>query len=138
MGIKQLSVFLDDSTNRLGELAGVLAREGIDIQAVSFAETADIGIVRLIVNKCGEALRILSNEGFTARASDVAAVEIIDSPGGLAGVMELFEKTGVFVEHFYTARAGKDGKMVVIFKLRNHREGLKILVENGLSLAESL
>jgi len=138
MKINQISVFLEDSAKRLGELTTVLAAEGIDIQAISLTNTADLGILRLIVNKSDEALKILHNAGFTARASEVAALELIDSPGNLAGVLELFDKTGVHVEHLYTARTGMAGKAVVIFKLRDHQEGLKVLAENGLTLVENL
>ena len=138
MKIKQISVFLEDSAKRLGELTGVLAREGIDIRAISLTNTADLGILRLIVDKSEEALKTLNNAGFTARISEVAALELTDSPGSLAGVMELFDKTGVHVEHLYTARTGKAGKAVVIFKLRNHQEGLEILAENGLTLVKNL
>ena len=138
MEIKQISVFLEDSAKRLGELTWVLGREEIDIQAISLTNTADLGILRLIVNKSDEALKALSNAGFTARISEVAALELADSPGNLAAVMKLFDETGVHVEHLYTARTGKAGKAVVIFKLRNHQEGLKILAENGLTLVKNI
>ena len=138
MSIRQISVFLEDSTNRLSGLVKTLGREGIDIQAISFTETADIGIFRLVTNKCDEAIKALNDANFTTRISDVSAVEIGDAPGSLARAVELFEKTGVVVEHLYTARTSKEGKAVIIFKLRNHKEGLKILRENGLSLVQHL
>jgi len=138
MKIKQISVFLEDNVKRLSELTRVLAKEGIDLQAISLTSTADVGILRLIANKSEEAVKILNNSGFTARLSDVAAVELPDTPGSLAGVMKLFEKTGVHVEHLYTARTSSAGKIVLIFKLRNHQDGVKVLMENGIALVKNL
>ena len=138
MAMKQISVFLDDSVNRFGEIIRVLAGNHINIRAINITNTADLGILRLIVNKQDDALRVLNSEGFTTRVSDVAAVEIDDSPGGLAGVMELFQKTRVKIEYLYTTRGSKDDKAVVIFKLQNHEEGLLILTKNGLTMVEKL
>lgn len=138
MKIKQISVFLEDSIKSLGDLAKLAAREGINVKAISFTESKDISILRLIVNNHEKAIKVFNDANFTTRVSDVAAVEINDTPGGFAGIMELFEKTGVAVENLYTACLNREGKAILIFKLRNHQEGLKILRENGLSLIENI
>ena len=138
MKIKQISVFLEDSPNRLSELAALVAREGINIKAISFTESEDISILRLIVNNYDNALKVLDEANFTTRVSDVAAIEINDTPGGFAGIMELLDKTGAAVENLYTAGTAAAGKAILILKLRNHHEGLRILRENGLSLLENL
>jgi hypothetical protein len=137
MGIKQISVFLENNAGRLGEVTGVLANAGINIRAISIADTADFGILRLIVNRSGEGVDALIRAGFTTRVSDVAAVEIEDSPGSLARVMELFQKTNVNIEYLYASLEGNPGKAVVIFKLEDHQKGLQIIKENGLATVES-
>jgi hypothetical protein len=137
MGIKQISVFLENNAGRLGEVTGVLAKAGINIRAISIADTADFGILRLIVNKSGDAVDALTRAGFTTRVSDVAAVEIEDSPGSLARVMELFQKTNVNIEYLYASLEGNAGKAVVVFKLEDHQKGLQIIKENGLTTIES-
>jgi hypothetical protein len=137
MQIKQISVFLENNAGRLGEVTKILAGAGINIRAISIADTADFGILRLIVNDYSGALKALNDAGFTTRISDVVAVEIEDSPGGLARVMELFQKTKVNIEYLYASLEGKAGKAVVIFKLEDHEQGLKIVRENGLSMVES-
>jgi len=136
MTIKQISVFLENNAGRLGEVTRVLAQAGINLRAISIADTADFGILRLIVNNCDEALKALKDAGFTTRVSEVAAVEIEDAPGSLARVMELFQKTKVNIEYLYASLEGKAGKAVVIFKLEDHEKGLEILRENGLSMIE--
>jgi hypothetical protein len=137
MGIKQISVFLENIAGRLGEVTGVLAKAGINIRAISIADTSEFGILRLIVNKSGDAVDALTGAGFTTRVSDVAAVEIADSPGSLARVMELFQKTNVNIEYLYASLEGNAGKAVVILKLEDHQKGLQIIKENGLATIES-
>jgi len=136
MGIRQISVFLENNAGRLGEVTKVLAQAGINLRAISIADTADFGILRLIVDKNEEALKALKDANFTTRVSEVAAVEIEDTPGSLAKIMELFQKTKVNIEYLYASLEGKTGKAVVIFKLEDHQKGLDILKENGLSMIE--
>jgi hypothetical protein len=137
MEIKQISVFLENTTGRLGEVTRVLAQAGINIRAISIADTADFGILRLIVNNYEQAVKALNEAGFTTRLSGVAAVEIDDIPGSLAKVMELFQKSQVNIEYLYASLESKAGKAVVIFKLEDHDAGLKIVKDNGLSTIES-
>ena len=137
MFVKQISVFLENNAGRLGEVTRVLAKAGINLRAISIADTADFGILRLIADNCDGALKALTNAGFTTRVSSVAAVEIEDTPGSLAGVMELFQKTCVNIEYLYASLEGKAGKAVVIFKLEDHQRGLQILKDNGLAMIDS-
>jgi hypothetical protein len=132
----QISVFLQNTTGRLGEVTRTLAKADINLRAISVADTADFGILRLIVNKTDEAVSALSAAGFTTKQTAVAAVEIEDIPGSLADLMELFQKSGINIEYLYASLEGKNGKAVVIFKLEDHEKGLKILNERGLTLAE--
>jgi len=137
MTISQISVFLENNAGRLGEVTKVLAQAGINLRAISIADTADFGILRLIVDNNDEALKALKDANFTTRVSEVAAVEIEDTPGSLARVMELFQKSKVNIEYLYASLEGKTGKAVVIFKLEDHKKGLDILKENGLSMVTS-
>jgi len=136
MGIKQISVFLENTTGRLSEVTNTLAKAGINLRAISIADTADFGILRIIVDKTSEAVEVLNTAGFTTRQTDVVAVEIEDVPGSLAKLMELFQQSKVNIEYLYASLEGQVGKAVVIFKLENHEEGLKILSANGLKMAD--
>lgn len=137
MAIKQISVFLENTTGRMGDVTGVLAAADINIRAISIADTADFGILRLIVNKYGEAVTALSAAGFTTRISDVAAVEIDDVPGSLAKIMELFQKANVNIDYLYASLESKTGKAVVIFKMEDHEKGLALIKDHGLVTVES-
>ena len=136
MGIKQISVFLENTTGRLCEVTQTLAKANVNLRAISIADTADFGILRVIADKTDEAVNALTAAGFTTRQTTVAAVEIEDKPGSLASLMELFQKSGINIEYLYASLEGSDGKAVVIFKLEDHDKGAEILKKSGLILAE--
>jgi hypothetical protein len=136
MGIKQISVFLENTTGRICEVTQTLAKAGINLRAISIADTADFGILRLIADKNEEAINALVAAGFTTRQTDVAAVEIEDKPGSLAALMELFQKSGINIEYLYASLEGSQGKAVVIFKLEDHEKGFAILEKSGLIMAD--
>jgi len=137
MEIKQISVFFENKPGRLGEVTKVLADAGINLRAISIADTADFGILRLIVNDNEKAADALSKAGFTTRITSVAAVEIEDKPGSLAEVMDIFRTANINIEYLYASLQGKEGKAVVIFKLGDHEKGLNLIKENGLSMVSS-
>ncbi|GHV77492.1 amino acid-binding protein [Spirochaetia bacterium] len=137
MQIKQISVFLENKDGRLGEVTRVLANAAINIRAISIADTADFGILRLIVDKNDAAIDALTKAGFTTRLTDVVAVEVGDTPGSLAAVMELFRSARVNIEYLYASLEGQVGKAVVIFKLENFERGLKLVKDNGLSVVDT-
>jgi len=137
MAIKQISVFLENTTGRLGEVTGTLAKADINIRAISIADTAEFGILRLIVSDYNKALTALNAKGFTTKITDVAVVEIEDKPGSLARVMELFQNLKINIEYLYASLEGNTDRAVVIFKLENHDQGVRIIKENGLRMVES-
>ena len=136
MGIMQISVFLENTTGRLCEVTRTLAKANINLRALSIADTADFGILRLIVDKNDEAIEALTAAGFTTRQTKVAAVEINDKPGSLSALMELFQKSGINIEYLYASLDGSQGKAVVIFKLQDYEKGFEILEKSGLRLPE--
>jgi hypothetical protein len=136
MGIKQISVFLENTTGRLSEVTKTLAGAKINLRAISIADTADFGILRLIADKTDDAVTTLNTAGFTTRLTDVVAVEIDDVPGSLAKLMEIFQESQVNIEYLYSSLECQAGKAVVIFKLEDHDKGRKILVDNNFKIAE--
>ncbi|MCL1837007.1 MAG: amino acid-binding protein [Treponema sp.] len=136
MGIQQISVFLENTTGRLCEVTRTLAASEVNLRAISIADTADFGILRLIVDKTGDAVNALAAAGFTTRLTDVAAVEIEDRPGSLAALMELFQKSGINIEYLYASLEGNAGKAVVIFKLEDNEKGFEIIKKSGLAMAD--
>ena len=148
MGAKQISVFLQNTAGRLSEVTQTLAKSGINLRAISIADTADFGILRLIVDKTDEAVTALNKAGFTTGLTDVAAVRIDDEPGSLAKLIELFQKSEVNIEYLYASLAGiclpeasgaaesNKGKAIIIFKPKDPEKGFKLLKDNGFVMAE--
>jgi hypothetical protein len=136
MKIQQISVFLENKTGRLADVTKLIADAGINIRAISIADTADFGILRLIVDKPGEAAEALAKGGFTTRMTDVLAVEIPDKPGSLAAVMDIFKTTGVNIEYLYASLEKDCSTAVVIFKVEDIVHGMKIVEEHKLTAVD--
>lgn len=101
MTVEQLSVFLENRSGRLADLADTLGRAGVDILALSLADMADFGIVHLVVNRTDVAREVLAAAGFTVNRGEVVAVAVPRQPGGLARVLRALEAAGINVEHIY-------------------------------------
>jgi hypothetical protein len=132
--IKQISVFLENQSGRLAEVTRLLADHGINLRALTIADTADFGILRLIADNVEKALKLLEEGSFTARITDVLGVEVPDEPGGLANVLESFANNQVNIEYLYVSLEKNENKAVVIFKVEDIDLGLKVLNENSFKL----
>ncbi len=132
MTINQISVFLENKSGRLADVTKVLADGNINLRAMTIADTADFGILRLIVNNPDKAAQILEENGFTIRITKVLGIEIDDKPGGLHKIMELFKENGLNIEYLYASLENKNQKAVVIFKVEDVNLGLKIIESNSL------
>ena len=82
--IKQISVFVENKSGRLSDILNVIGKNGIDISALSIADTTDFGIVRMIVNDPDKAAEILKSNNLVVKVTDVIALAVADKPGGLA------------------------------------------------------
>jgi len=138
MGMKQISVFLENTTGRLCEVTRTLAKAGINLRAINIADTAEFGILRIIADNTEEAANVLKAAGFTIRMTTVAAVEIDDKPGSLDKLIVMIQKFGINIEYLYASLGGNSGKAVVIFKLEDHDKGFAQLEESGLVLTDRL
>ena len=132
MSIKQLSVFLENRPGKLFELTALLAEKGIDMRALSIAETTDFGIARLIVNDAYGAAQVLREGQLIAQFSDVLAFAVPDEPGGLHHLLGEFNAAQVNIEYMYAFLGGKRGQAYMIFRVTNTEIAEKALVERGL------
>ena len=132
MRIKQISVVLENKPGKLFELTRLLADNGIDMRALSIAETTDFGIARLIVNDAYGAAQVLREGQFIAQFSDVLAFAVPDEPGGLHNLLSEFNAAQVNIEYMYAFLGGKRGQAYMIFRVTNTEIAEKALVERGL------
>ena len=128
MKIEQISIFLENKAGRLAEVTDVLARAGINIRALSLADTSDFGILRLIVNDHEKAKEALKASGFTVGLTSVVAVEVPHRPGGLNAILQLLSEKGVNVEYMY-AFLQKGENAVLIFRFNRVDTALEVLLE---------
>jgi len=125
---KQISVFIENKMGRLAKVTQILGEYSIDISALSIADTADFGVLRLIVNDPEKAKKVLEQQGFTVSINNVIAIEVDDKPGGLSKALTVLDKKGIGIEYMY-AFVGycEPGKALVIFRVENPEEALEVL-----------
>lgn len=138
MKIRQISIFLENAAGRLAEVTRVLKQGGVNLRAIMIADTADFGILRVIVDDPDRALSILTNAKFTTKTTDVLAVTISDKVGSLADVLAIFERDGINIEYLYAALEKVGETAVVIFKVEDLEKGLRVVESNGLGGKASL
>ncbi|MDF1553341.1 MAG: hypothetical protein P1P84_09785 [Deferrisomatales bacterium] len=134
MGLKQLSVFLENSPGRLHEVTAALGEAGINLRALSLADTAGFGVLRLLVSDLARARKIAMERHWPARVDDVVAVRIPDVPGSLARLLEPLRGKRIDIEYMYAFTGFASGEAVMIFRFRNHLEAKRVLGESGVRL----
>jgi hypothetical protein len=134
MLIDQISVFIENKYGRLSDITGILSREGIDIRALSIADTTNFGILRLIVSNPEKAESALKAGGLTVSRTQVIAVRIEDKPGSLHGVLKVLKNEGISVEYAYAFITRKNDDAYVILRVEDNEKAVRVLKENGVSL----
>ena len=138
MKIHQLSLFLENKPGRLIEPCRLLAGAGIDMRTLTMADTAQFGILRMIVSDWERARAVLNQAGFVANIVEVVAVEVPDRPGGLAEILELFQGTDVNIEYMYAFPTGSIDRAVLIFRFDKPDDAIARLQGAGINVLESV
>ena len=138
-GIKQLSIFLENRKGRLREVTQVLAEANVNIRALALAESAEFGILRLVVDNPEKARSVLSSSGFTVKEQEVFAVEVPDKPGGFYQVVRLLADADINIDYTYAFVGGKD-KAILVFKVPDDLldKALEVVEKGGVKLVEPL
>lgn len=102
MNVKQLAVFVENKAGRVSQVSDALGAAGVNIRGFSVSDTADYGIVRLVVDDPEKGREALTDAGFTVKVSDVLCLNLPDEPGGLAGVLKIVSDAGVNIEYVYS------------------------------------
>lgn len=133
MIIKQISIFVENTSGRLADVTALLAAAGINLRALSIADTADFGILRMVADQPEAAVKLLRAAGFTARETDVIGVEVPDHPGALARLMALFRDEGVNIEYLYASLEHSSDQAVIVLKVDAIDAALSMLARNGVA-----
>jgi hypothetical protein len=134
MKVEQISVFLENKSGRLADVAEVLAKAGINIRALSLADTTDFGILRLIVDDTEKAKGVLKENGFTVGKTEVIAVEVSDTPGGLARILNVMRTEGINVEYMYAFVQQSGGNALIIFRFDELEKAITVLQKAGIRI----
>jgi hypothetical protein len=137
MFIKQISVFIENKSGRISDIASILEKKGVNIRALSLADSADFGILRLIVDKADEACEALNENDVTARLTDVVAVEVEDCVGGFAKAMKIIDEAGINVEYMYAFVEKKHDNAILIIRFEDIQNAVKTLLDGGLKILKA-
>ena len=136
MKVEQISVFLENKPGALADVTRILGEGGINIRALSLADTKDFGILRLIVNDNEKAKAALGARGFTVRKTEVVAVEVPDRPGGLADILKCLSDSGINVEYLYAFVQQSGSNAIIIFRFDETDKAIEVLSKNGVKILE--
>ncbi len=135
--INQLSVFVENKAGSLVHITGILSDAGIDLRALSLADSADFGVLRLIVDRPEDASAALRKGGCIVSVTQVIAVPISDAPGSLHRILSIFSAEDVFIEYSYAFITRRSDTAYVIFRVNDNDAAQDILSRNGIKLASS-
>ncbi len=141
MIINQVSVFLENKSGRLNEVTQILSDAGINISAFTIADTSDFGILRLIVSEPEKACKVLKQNQFSVKTTEVVLAKTSNRPGSLSELLSVLNKEGVFIEYMYAFSMEQDSAVIVIRPtsikkcmeiLQNHEDDFLFLQSDSL------
>ncbi len=132
MFVKQISVFLENSAGRLAKFSKLLADNNIDLLSLAIADTKDFGILRCVVADFENAYKIITDNGYTAKITDVIAASVEDKPGGLAFVAKLFNENDIAVEYLYSSIRNTSNNALIVFRVDKPEKAYAVLKSNNI------
>ncbi|HHX97057.1 MAG TPA: ACT domain-containing protein [Clostridia bacterium] len=134
--VQQISLFLENKKGRLAHVCRVLGEAGINIRALSIADTTDFGVLRLIVNQPRQAYEVLKQHNFVVSMTTVLAMEVADTPGGLAGALTKLDEAGINVEYIYAFLGTTSSEALVIIRVENPEKAKAVIRQAGINILE--
>ena len=133
MSVHQISVFLENRAGQLAEITGVLAKNSIDLRAISIAETSDYGVLRMIVDDAEKATGVLLSNGYILSMTPVVVVAVPDAPGGLAPVLALLSEGNIDIEYMYSLFTHQEGKAYMVYRISDEEKFVALLKSHGIT-----
>jgi hypothetical protein len=130
MTIRQLSVFLENKTGHLNQILSVLAKNNINIVALTVADSSDYGIMRAIVSDPEKAMKVLRAEQFTVRVHNIFSLEMNAAPGSMSHILDLFTAADICIEYVYAFSFGS--KSILMIRTDNSEKAIEIIKTNKL------
>ena len=134
MKITQISVFLENRKGRLYDVCSILGQNDINIMALTIAETENFGVLRIVVNKPDNAIKLLKDKGFAANITDVVVVEVENKPGGLAKILKILNDNDINIEYMHAMLSRKSDRSFMVFRFDNPDNAIEVLKKNELNV----
>lgn len=134
MAIKQVTVFVPNQKGALASVTDILAKNNINIRALSIAETEDFGILRLIVNDEETAVSMLEQQGYLIKTIDVVGVKIGDEPGKLTAALDVLDRNNINVEYLYAFMLRTEKHAYVVLRVEDNAAAEKVLTDEGFKM----
>ena len=136
MTIRQISVFIENKQGVLVAVASALSNAGVDVRALSLADTQDFGVLRMIVEDTDKAKKALTEAGFVSSITEVLAAEVPDEPGAMSHILEKIAETGLNIEYMYAFVSPKNKKAYIVLRIKDIDGALVTLKDKGIALAD--
>ena len=136
MVVKQISIFVENKEGRIKKAIDTLAKENINIRALSIADTTKYGILRLIVSDNEKAIEALEKDGFIVKENDVLIVAVPDEPNGLNSTLAIFENQDINLEYLYAFVSSKTDEAIVVMRLENMEKAIEALKESNVRILD--
>jgi hypothetical protein len=133
--LKQISVFLENTPGILGKFTKVLQNNDINMRALTVAETADFGILRMLVDKNDKCVKVLRENNYLVSITDVIAVDIPDKPGALHEIANILGENDINIEYVYSTLVREEA--IIVLRVDNIEKATNILEKNGVKLVKS-
>ena len=135
--VYQISVFLENRAGQFAEITGILADNGVDLRAISIAETADYGILRMIVDNSQKATATLMQHGYLLTMTPVLVVCVPDQSGGIAPVLATLAEGSIDIEYMYSLFTHIEGKAYIVFRVAEAEKFVSLLATHGITPSTS-
>ena len=135
MAIQQITAFVENQQGKLVEVTKLLAENGIDLRALSIADTKDFGILRVIVNDTEKAYSVLSSNGVIVKTTEVIAVELTDKPGEMSRALAVLDGAGINIEYLYAFISATPGRADLVLRVADNDAAEKALNGAGFQTA---
>lgn len=136
MAVKQISIFVENKEGRIKKAIDTLAKENINIRALSIADTTKYGILRLIVSDNEKAIEALEKDGFIVKENEVIILAVPDEPNGLNSTLEVFDEKGINLEYLYAFVSSKTDEAIVVMRLENMEKAIEALDKSNVKILD--
>ncbi len=132
--IRQISVFLENRSGTLSEITQLLAESGVNLRALSLADSADYGVLRLIADDAAKATDILKQKGFIVSLTPVTVISVPDEPAGLSGILEILAEGGVDIEYIYSLFTHQNGNAYMVFRINDEEKFMTLVTAHQMKV----